>query len=683
MIKRLFKQKKYKNIKSDDPFVIQRGRIRNSQLQDPAYRSDWTEDSFLSGDDTNEVVGRSFNFKTLRPVLAIFFVLLSFLLARVAYLQVVRGQHYYSLAEGNRTRIKSIEANRGIIYDRNQTPLLNNTANFVLYLIPNDLPSDELKRDNIIRKISNILEKNNIESEKPWFVKIKNDLDSIDPKSLRAYNPLYVVDNLDHATAMNLMVETDRILGVSLSAKTRRQYFWGEENTEDKNESLDRSQLPIGSSLSHLLGYTGIVSQDELIEYGKEYSPIDYIGKTGLESFWEASLKGVKGKKHIEVDALGREKKVISEEPAQDGYNLILSIDLSLQKKAEEILRSHLRRLDLAKASVVILDPETSQVLTLISWPAYDNNIFAKGISSSEYKEFLEDKSNPLFNRSISGEFPAGSTVKPIFSAAALNEGIISENTSFLSTGGVSIGKWFFPDWKTGGHGITDVRKAISDSVNTFFYYIGGGYGDFEGLGLDKLVEYSKKFGLGSQSGIDIKNEGDGLVPTAQWKEEVKDESWYIGDTYHFAIGQGDLLATPLQVANFTNVFANKGKLMRPYLVTELQTDDGKTFKEVGPEIVRDDFIDPYSLEVVRQGMRQTVTSGSGRALNWLPVSAAGKTGTAQWSSQKNHHAWFTGFAPYNDPDLTITVLVEEGGEGSEVAVPIVRDILNWYFSER
>ncbi len=196
------------------------------------------------------------------------------------------------------------------------------------------------------------------------------------------------------------------------------------------------------------------------------------------------------------------------------------------------------------------------------------------------------------------------------------------------------------------------------------------------------MVDYARNFGLGSETGIDLKNEADGLVPTAKWKREKKDEPWYIGDTYHFAIGQGDLLATPLQVANFTAVFANRGNLMRPHLVKELRSDNNNVLVEkIEPEIIRQDFIDDYSLEVVRQGMRQTVTRGSGRALNWLDVAVAGKTGTAQWSSQKDNHAWFTGFAPYENPELAITVLVEEGGEGSAVAVPIAGEILNWYFS--
>ncbi|HKK54229.1 MAG TPA: penicillin-binding protein 2 [Patescibacteria group bacterium] len=685
MIKNLFSKQKNNHSNLKDPFVVKRGKIKNNQLHDPAYRSDWTEESFLSGKDSNEVVGKSFDFKTIKPLLVFFVILISFLLVRVAYLQVIKGQYYYNLAEGNRTRIQSIEANRGIIYDRNQEPLLNNTANFVLYLTPIDLPADELKRDTIIRDISEILKENKVASEEPWFVRIKDDLDSIDLKSLRAYNPLYIIDNLDHKTAISLLIKTDRTPGVSLKAKTKRQYSWGSNNGQINNQvKLNRPELPIGSSMSHLFGYIGIINKEELEKYGDEYSSIDYIGKIGLENFWESSLKGVKGKKHIEVDALGREKKVISEKDPKDGYNLILSIDLELQKQTEKILRTHLEKLGLEKGSVVILEPDTGQILALVSWPSYDNNVFARGIKTSEYQGFLEDKANPLFNRAISGEFPAGSTVKPIFAAAALNEGVISENTSFLSTGGLRISRWFFPDWKSGGHGITNVRKAIADSVNTFFYYIGGGYRDFKGLGLDRLVEYSKKFGLGSQTGIDIQNEADGLVPTAKWKRENKDEAWYIGDTYHFAIGQGDLLATPLQVANFTNVFANRGKLMRPYLVTELRSGNNETVaQKIKPEIVRQDFIDDYSLEVVRQGMRRTVTRGSGRALSWLSVDVAGKTGTAQWSSQKENHAWFTGFAPYEDPELTFTVLVEEGGEGSAVAVPIVRDILAWYFNDR
>jgi len=397
MIKRLFSKKGKEKVGDDDLFVIKHDQIKNRQLKDPAYRSDWTEESFLSGSNSNEIVGKNFNYKLLVPLVVLMSFLLFFLLARVAYLQVVKGDYYYNLAEGNRIRIKNLEPNRGIIYDRNLNPLLRNTANFVLYLTPIDLPVDELERDELIREIAEILNEGEVDSEKPWFMKIKDDLDAISLRSLEAYNPLYIVDNLDRQTAMKLYLQADRTPGVSLQIKTKRQYFLSgnEEKQADKDvysqeeKNIKKEDLAIGSSMSHILGYTGIVSGEDIKNNPLQYSPIDYIGKTGIENFWESSLKGFKGKKHIEVDALGREKKVISREPAEDGYNLVLTIDLELQKKVEEVLRRYLQKLDLKKGSVVVLNPNTGEVLSLVSWPSYDNNYFVRGIKASEYKKFL------------------------------------------------------------------------------------------------------------------------------------------------------------------------------------------------------------------------------------------------------------------------------------------------------
>jgi penicillin-binding protein 2 len=288
-----------------------------------------------------------------------------------------------------------------------------------------------------------------------------------------------------------------------------------------------------------------------------------------------------------------------------------------------------------------------------------------------------------LFNRAINGEFPSGSTIKLLFAAAALQEKIITETTSFLSTGGLRLGEWFFPDWKAGGHGITDVRQALAQSVNTFFYYIGGGYQNFQGLGVSGLVKYSRFFGLGESSGLDLPGERAGFVPTIAWKEQVKDEPWYIGDTYHFAIGQGDVLVTPLQVANYTVAIANGGTLYGPHLVAKILNEDNETVEEIAPRVINSGFIDQHNLQIVREGLRQTVTRGSAQSLQTVPVAVAGKTGTAQWSTKKSPHAWFTGFAPYDNPEVAITVLVEEGVEGSTMAVPIARDILTWYFRNR
>jgi penicillin-binding protein 2 len=316
----------------------------------------------------------------------------------------------------------------------------------------------------------------------------------------------------------------------------------------------------------------------------------------------------------------------------------------------------------------------------MVSLPSYDNNQFAVGISTKDYQMLIENPDQPLFNRSVSGEFPSGSTIKPVMAAAALQERVVSENTKFQSSGGLRIGQWFFPDWQAGGHGSTDVRKAIAQSVNTYFYYIGGGYEEFQGLGVERIVRYGKLFGLGEQTGIDLPGEAKGFLPTPDWKKEAKGEPWYIGDTYHLSIGQGDLLVTPLQVAMYTAAFANGGTLFRPHLVKTVLFGDDRIMTSVKEEPIREKFIDEYDMQVVRDGMRQTVLSGSARSMQSVPVPVAGKTGTAQWSSKKDPHAWFTGFAPYDNPAVAITVLIEEGEEGSSVAVPVAREFLTWYF---
>jgi len=650
--------KKKKSKKIENPFVIQEGRFRRGRLQGFSYRKSWTEDSFIPGDKGRETVGKTFDLIKLRPITIVVLCFLAILIARVAWLQIIRGNYYYSLAEGNRIRIERVEARRGVIYDRNKNLLAGNVANFLLYLIPADLPRDESEKKKIIDYLGEILGEISVDE-------LKQELTEIKVGSLESYQPLFVDDNIEYEKAIFLYLKSEYMPGVVLSNKARREYNL------------------LSLSLSHVLGYTGKINEDELEKFGDEYLPIDYIGKTGIEYFWENELKGKNGRKHIEVDAIGKEKKVISNTEAEDGHNLVLSLDIELQKRVEEIIISYLERLNLNKASVVVMDPKTGEILALISLPSYNNNIFARGITTEEYNGLINHPDNPLFNRAISGEYPSGSTIKPVIATAALEEDIINEWTNINSTGGIQIGQWFFPDWKTGGHGITNVRKAIAWSVNTFFYFIGGGYEDFKGLGVERIVNYAKQFGLGAQTGVDLAGEVNGFLPTKEWKEKTKGERWYIGDTYHLSIGQGDILVTPLQVANYTSAFANGGKLYRPHLIKQVLTSNDGLIGDVEARPIRENFIDGYNIEVVRQGMRQTVTSGSAQSLQAVPVPVAGKTGTAQWSSKKEPHAWFTGFAPYDNPEIVITVLVEEAGEGSEIAVPIAREILQWYFRGR
>jgi len=664
-----------KKVKDTDPFIIKQGKYKNSKLA-PVYRSGWSEDVYIFDNHEKETVGKSFNISKLPVISLILVFFVSILLAKTAWLQIVKGDYYYSMAEGNRIRIERIEPKRGIIYDRKLRPLVRNKANFLLYFIPADLAEDEEERGKIISRISEVIEGLSVEE-----IDIK--LANIKKYSLESYQPLFIADNIDYEKAILLYLESSGWPGVVLSNGINREYLvYGiEEENSEKN-----SFLP----MSHILGYTGKINEQELEQFGDEYLPIDYIGKMGIEYFWENELKGKSGKKQIEVDALGKEKKIIGQIKEEDGHNLVLSVDLDQQVKLQEILVRHLKDLKLSKAVAILLNPGNGEVLAMVSLPTYNNNIFARGITSEEFNALISQPEEPLFNRAVSGEYPSGSTIKPVLAAAALEEGIITENTTVLSVGGIKIGQWFFPDWLPGGHGRVSVRKAIAQSVNTFFYYIGGGYSpqggsygkDFRGLGVDRIVNYGQLFGLGTQTGIDLAGEADGFLPSKTWKKEVKGENWYIGDTYHLSIGQGDLLVTPLQVAVFTSVFANGGSLYRPHFIKQILTCEDLPYKETYIEPVREDFIDKYNIEVVRQGMRQTVTSGSARSLQSVGAEVAGKTGTAQWSSKKPTHAWFTGFAPFNNPELVITILIEEGGEGSSTAVPIAKEYLEWYFGE-
>jgi penicillin-binding protein 2 len=612
-------------------------------------------DGVMTDAFTTEKLGRNVNYFSLWISCALAILMILALLTKVYWLQVVRGDFYRNLSEGNRIRIKKISAERGLIYDRNQRPLVHNVANFLLYAIPADLPTDEAERAQLFAQITKLVP--------DWpLASFRQQLQGINKNSYESFQPLFITDNVPYEAALAIYLSADKMPGVFLSSTSRRQY-----------------DLP-SWSFSHLLGYTGKINAEELAGAGTDYSMIDYLGKSGLEKFYENELRGVSGIKQIEVDAFGKEKKTVSESSVENGRSLLLSIDIPTQVRLELTMREYLAKGGFKRASAIAMDPNNGEVLALVSLPAYDNNVFAQGISSEEYQALINDEDKPLYSRAISGEFPSGSTIKPVMVAAGLDSGIVTDQTNFLSNGGLRIGQWFFPDWKAGGHGQTDARKAIAESVNTYFYYLGGGYQDFQGLGIERMMNYFKIFGLGKQTGIDLPGEENGFLPSKEWKEEKKNEMWYIGDTYHVAIGQGDLLVTPLQVAYYTTFFANGGQFYRPHLLKAMISPEGKQIEIPDNNLIGGSKIKSADVEVVREGMRQGVTAGGSIRLNSLPVEAAGKTGTAQWSSKKAPHAWFTGFAPYDKPEIVLTILVEEGEEGSRVAVPIAYDFMRWYF---
>ena len=620
-------------------------------------KTGWVEESFAINCDLQKLTDGKPSYYPIK-VPAFIFIFFSFLLIlRLFFLQVINGEYYANLSDKNRVRTERIEAKRGIIYDRHLNPLVKNAPNFVLYVIPADFKYDEKAALKASEEIGLILGE-----------EIKNTLNGIIKDNsmdyLESYLPVFIADQIPYEQALRIDLKSENWRGLILKAKTIREYI-----------------TPV-TSLAHITGYTGKINTDELIKAGKDYQQIDYIGKAGIEAFWENELKGKNGAEEIEVNALGKKTRTISQVPARDGAGLVLAIDSALQIKAEIVLSRIMQEKKLSRASLVALDPDNGEVLALISIPSYDANLFARGISEENYSALINDPNLPLFNRAIGGKYPPGSTIKPTMSAAALQEGIITAQTFFLSSGGLRISEWFFPDWKAGGHGQTNIKKAIAESVNTFFYYIGGGYDDFQGLGVNRIKNYLELFGFGEQTGIDLPGEAKGFVPSKEWKEEYKKEKWYIGDTYHLAIGQGDLLATPLQIALSTAVFANGGTLYRPHIARAIIGNDGN-IQEIAKEIVRSDFIHPLHIQTIREGMRQTVTAGSARSLSNLPFTMAGKTGTAQWSTIKDNHAWFTSFTPYENPKIVLTILFEEGKEGSEVAVPAAKEILNWYFDEK
>ena len=595
--------------------------------------------------------------KASKNLFLVFIILSGLLLLRSVFLQIINNPYFAAAAEKNRIRISKIKAERGLIKDRNQIILADNRPQFIVTITPGDLPKEIKEREQVIAKISRII-------DLP-ITDIQERVDLAKGGSSQ-YEPINLADDLVYEKAVLLEIESNNIPGLNVEFGRRRTYY---------NKDF------IGSFFSHIIGYIGYLTKEDFSKYKNKYSLNDNIGKTGLELAYEDVLKGADGKRKVEVDAMGRVTNILAEENPKSGDNLILSLDANLQKKVFEILGSRFKGQNLKRGAVIVLNPQNGQILSLVSLPTYDNEKFIGRIAKTDYETLIQDSNKPLFNRAIAGEYPSGSTIKPFFAAAALEEGIINRNTSFLSVGGLQIGQWFFPDWKAGGHGLINVTRALAESVNTFFYIIGGGYQDFNGLGLEKILKYAQLFGFSQKSGIDLPGERDGFLPTAEWKKEKTGEPWYIGDTYHLSIGQGYLSVTPLQIAMATAAIANNGTLYKPTLLQAIENSSTGEVNYKQPEILRDNFLKSSTIKVVQDGMRDTVVYGSARSLGILPVAVAGKTGTAQWQEGKRTHAWFIGYAPFKNPQIVVTILIEEGGEGSSTAVPIAKDILEWWFN--
>jgi len=657
-----------------DPFLIGGGRGIKMNGQ---YKLGWVEESLVMGEaqqsekmigSGSSHIGSSFSHKNFLLLFWFVVVCLILIFSRLFYLQFVRGDIYRLLAETNRQRIIPIPSERGLIFDRLGVQLTQNIPNFALSVVPQDLPRDNENLNKIIQKLAEITGQD--------FFKIA---DTIEKYKYYQRDSIIIQEDIPYETALILQIKAADLPGIHIQRGSKRLYFHDESAIDINNLAIQGF-----NSLSHILGYVGKLSPEELKEYyEKGYLPSDSLGKTGVEKTYESYLRGVYGRKRIEVNAQGIEQAVLAEEPPTAGLHVILSIDSEMQKNLEYLIKKRLVKQGKSKVAGIVMNPQNGEILALVSLPSFDNNDFSGGIDVATYNSYLQDEDHPLFNRAISGTYPSGSVIKPAIASAALQEGVINANTSILSVGGLAVGPWFFPDWLSGGHGQTNVRKSIAWSINTFYYYIGGGYGDFVGLGVKRITDYLKKFGFGDKLGIDIPAEASGFLPSKEWKEEVKGEHWYIGDTYNLSIGQGDFLTTPLQIASMTATVANGGTLYKPHLVhgvIDSLLDEEQDFEA---EVISSGFIDKNNIETVRLGMKDCTDYGSCWDLRGLSISSGGKTGTAQWSNNKNTHAWFTSFAPFDHPQIVVTILVEEGGEGSEVAEPIAGEFYKWWIENR
>lgn len=576
-------------------------------------------------------------------------LIIGILFFRVIDLSVLQGEKYRSMAERNSVRLIPITAPRGIIFDRFGVPLVHNVPSLDAVLSPSDMPKDAFNREKLL-----------------YLVK---DIFGLDEEFLRTAfaqaagnqnQALLLKEKVSQEESLRYLAHEKDLSGIVIQKTAERSY-------DD------------GLIFSHILGYEGKIRQDEL-STRPEYLPTDGIGRQGVEKQYESVLRGERGFLQAEVDALGRVQRELGVQLPKSGADVTLQIDAALQKKLFDSLQMELEKGGMTSGAAMAIDPRDGSVLALVSVPSYDNNLFAQGIGTADYKSLAEDPAKPLYNRVIAGEYPPGSTIKPVIATAALSEGVVNEHTAIESRGGISVGSFSFGDWMA--HGFTDIRHAIAVSSDVYFYSVGGGYGNISGLGMVRMKKYEGLFGYGSPSGIDLPGEQGGFLPDPEWKQQQLHERWYVGDDYHAAIGQGFVSATPLQILNSIATIANGGTLYEPHVGKSFRSGDG-AIVNFPPVVKGSNVASKDILQVVREGMRLTVTEGTAQSLKSLPISVAGKTGTAQFQNNLIHtHGWFVSFAPYEHPTIAMIVLVEGQAENGYHAVPVTKDVYQWYFTE-
>ncbi|MEX0616992.1 MAG: penicillin-binding protein 2 [Candidatus Woykebacteria bacterium] len=558
------------------------------------------------------------------------------LFSRSFELQVIEGDSFLGRAEDNRYKVTTNHAPRGVIYDRNGQVLARNVPTFRVSL-DEGLITDE-KREDAINKLSKII-----------GVSGSSIKDKLKEKGSGSSDPITIKEDASHEEALRL--QSSAIPGVEVEIRPKREY-------------------PYKEILAHVIGYTSEVSKEELKNPTSTYQLGDRVGRAGVEQEFENILRGANGYDLAKVDAAGKKLGSLLTTKPVAGGDITISIDIELQKKVYVITKKWLKKAGSKAGSAVAIDPKTGEILALVSIPAFDNNSFEAGLTQKEYDRLLKNTTKPLLSRVIGAAYPPGSTFKLVTAAAGLEKGAITKDTEIVDTGFIKLGNQVFNNWLWLDHhrreGAINVVRALSRSNDTFFFKLG------QKIGEDAIVEMAKKFSLGEATGVNLPGEALGLVPSSEWKLKTKGEIWFPGETLNLAIGQGDLLVSPIQLSRIAAFYANGGSLVKPTILKGEET------------VLIPKFLNDETVEVVREGMYQN-TVGDGNVsylFNSFKVKSAGKTGTAE-SGDSRPHAWYTGFAPYEDPEIVVTVMGEHAGHGSEVSAPATKEIFEWWFGRR
>jgi len=539
----------------------------------------------------------------------------SALTARMFYLQVTNGTHYSALSTRQRTVLEPILATRGLIYDRNGRALVSNVPTFAVKVRPADLPNE--LRDTVVTRLAALIGMD------------PSDIHTaIDSNPGSAFDLVRVASDVDENTARLISEEGGDLPGVEVSIEARREYADG----------------PL---LSQILGYTGPVSADQLPALkASGYLPDDLIGKSGLERTYEEALRGTYGEESVERDATGRQTQVLQTvSDAQPGSSLTLTIDTGVQKEAQKALTWAMKEIGLKRGVVIVMNPQTGEVLALVSLPTYDNNLFARGISNKDFSKLLNDPDKPLLNHATQEHFPPGSTYKLVTGTGGLADKKITANTQIATKGYLTLGGARFYDWNHRGFGACNIYCGFGHSSDTYFYQVAGM------LGPDRLGYWANQYGFGEPTGIDLPGEASGIVPTNSWKEEALGAPMFGGETYQAGIGQGYDVATPIQLINAYAALANGGKLYEPQLVREITAPDGSVTQPFEPKLLHKMDVPQSVLRTMREAARNVVLVRHTYNLVDLPIKVAGKSGTAEFGQRDSkgrlpYHSWFVGFVP-------------------------------------